>query len=101
MLLRAAAIARDLRKAVSASVETASSPEPLPGWLYQRVASTAVSKNPVVVPMKEVDLVYYVPVTLRSELVVVLLAMESHCVAVVLHPQQQPLQRQPDLNHDA
>lgn len=59
-MLEAVEKARDWQKAVSASEETANSPEPLLGWLYQRVASTAASKNPVAVPMKVVGLVWSV-----------------------------------------
>lgn len=73
--------------AVSASVETANSLEPLPGWWYQRVASTAASKNPAAVPVIRVDWVCFFLLERLTQAVVVLRAMESlHEVGeVVLH----------------
>lgn len=87
--------------AVSASVETANSLAPLPGWLYQRVASTAASKNPAGVRVKGMDLVRSVLLARLVLEVVVQLVMENSDVEEVLHLQQPQPPLQPDLVRDA
>lgn len=82
--------------AVSASVETASSPEPLPGWWYQRVASTAASKNPAGVPVIRVGLAYFFPWVRLTPAAAVRLATGNWDVVVVLHLQR--LQQPPQLD---